>query len=88
MLPTEVERLFDAFPSDLPSRLRCLAIMRCVVDLGLRRSEVVALEFSDIDWASPTFAALVQEFFGPYLLLQRSLSPRTVRVLFGAKMRS
>ncbi len=27
---------------------------------------------------SPTFATLVQEFFGPYLLQQRSLSPRTV----------
>jgi site-specific recombinase XerD len=26
----------------------------------------------------PTFAALVQEFFGPYLLQQRALSPRTV----------
>ena len=28
--------------------------------------------------ASPTFAALVQEFFGPYMLQQRALSPRTV----------
>jgi site-specific recombinase XerD len=28
--------------------------------------------------SSPTFAALVQEFFGPYMLQQRSLSPRTV----------
>ena len=27
---------------------------------------------------SPTFAALVQEFFGPYLLQQRALSSRTV----------
>ena len=27
---------------------------------------------------SPTFAAQIQEFFGPYLLQQRSLSPRTV----------
>lgn len=27
---------------------------------------------------SPTFAALVQEFFGPYMLQQRALSPRTV----------
>lgn len=26
----------------------------------------------------PTFAALVQEFFGPYMLQQRALSPRTV----------
>lgn len=28
--------------------------------------------------SSPTFATLIQEFFGPYLLQQRSLSPRTV----------
>lgn len=27
---------------------------------------------------SPTFATLIQEFFGPYLLQQRSLSPRTI----------
>lgn len=27
---------------------------------------------------APTFAALVQEFFGPYMLQQRALSPRTV----------
>jgi integrase len=51
---TEVERLLDTFPPDFPSRLRCLAIMRCVVDLGLRSSEVVALELGDIDWAAGT----------------------------------
>jgi site-specific recombinase XerD len=54
LTPPEVERLLDAFPTDLPSRLRCLAIMRCVVDLGLRSSEVVALEFDDIDWTAGT----------------------------------
>lgn len=54
LTPPEVERLLDAFPSNLPSRLRCLAIMRCVVDLGLRSSEVVALELDDIDWALGT----------------------------------
>lgn len=50
----EIERLLDAFPTDLPSQLRCLAIMRCVVDLGLRSSEVIALEFDDIDWTAGT----------------------------------
>ncbi len=54
LTPPEVERLLDAFPSDLPSRLRCLAIMRCVVDLGLRSSEVIALELDDIDWTAGT----------------------------------
>lgn len=52
---SEVERLLDAFPPGLPSRLRCYAIVRCLVDLGLRSSEVVALEFDDIDWAAGTF---------------------------------
>ena len=51
---TDVDRLLGAFPAELPSRLRCLAIMRCVVDLGLRSSEVVGLELDDIDWTAGT----------------------------------
>jgi integrase len=50
----EVERLLDAFPPELPSRLRCYAIVRCVVDLGLRSSEVIELELDDVDWAAGT----------------------------------
>lgn len=50
----ELQRLLDAFPPGLPSRLRGYAIVRCLVDLGLRTSEVVALELDDIDWASGT----------------------------------
>ena len=50
----EVQRLLDAFPPDLPSRLRCFAIVRCAVDLGLRRSEIIALELDDIDWTAGT----------------------------------
>lgn len=49
-----LDRLLDAFPSNLPSRRRCYAVVRCVVDLGLRCSEVVGLEFEHIDWAAGT----------------------------------
>lgn len=54
LTPSEVQRLLDAFPPGLPSRLRCYAIVRCLVDLGLRSSEVIALELDHIDWAAGT----------------------------------
>jgi integrase len=50
----EVNRLLDAFPADLPSRRRCYALVRCVVDLGLRSCEVTALDLDDIDWVAGT----------------------------------
>nr|WP_297390263.1 tyrosine-type recombinase/integrase [uncultured Roseateles sp.] len=50
----EVQRLLDAFPPGFPSRLRCYAIVRCLVDLGLRSREVIALELDDIDWTAGT----------------------------------
>jgi integrase len=48
----DVERLLGAFPPGLPSRLRSYAIVRCLVDLGLRTSEVSSLALDDIDWAA------------------------------------
>lgn len=54
LTPSEVQRLLDAFPPGLPSRLRCYAIVRCLVDLGLRSSEVITLELDHIDWAAGT----------------------------------
>ena len=48
----EVAQLLDAFPPELPSRLRSYAIVRCVVDLGLRSREVINLDLDDIDWAA------------------------------------
>ena len=50
----EVDRLLTSFPAGLPSRLRCYALVRCVVDLGLRSSEVIALTLDDIDWMAGT----------------------------------
>ena len=48
----EVAQLLDAFPPELPSRLRSYAIVRCLVDLGLRSREVISLDLDDIDWAA------------------------------------
>jgi len=50
----EVARLLDAFPPELPSHLRSYAMVRCLVDLGLREREVVSLELDDIDWEAGT----------------------------------
>lgn len=50
----EVARLLGAFPPELPSRLRGYAMVRCLVDLGLREREVVSLELDDIDWEAGT----------------------------------
>ncbi|MGL3111791.1 tyrosine-type recombinase/integrase [Bradyrhizobium sp. BR 1432] len=46
----DVERLFSAFDRPCPSRRRGYAIVRCLVDLGLRSSEVIRLTLDDIDW--------------------------------------
>jgi site-specific recombinase XerD len=54
LAPDEVNRLLVAFPADLPSRRRCYALVRCLVDLGLRSSEAITLEFDDIDWVAGT----------------------------------
>lgn len=54
LAPDELSRLLAAFPAELPSRLRCYALVRCVVDLGLRSSEAIALELDDIDWMAGT----------------------------------
>ena len=48
----EVAQLLDAFPPELPSRLRSYAIVRCVVDLGLRSREVISLDLDNIDWVA------------------------------------
>ena len=50
----EVAQLLDAFPPGLPSGLRSYAIVRCVVDLGLRSREVIGLSLDDIDWRAAT----------------------------------
>lgn len=50
----EVTQLLGAFSPGMPSALRAYAMLRCVVDLGLRSSEVVSLMLNDIDWHAGT----------------------------------
>jgi integrase/recombinase XerC len=50
----EVERLLGALGHDGPSARRADAIVRCALDLGLRRSEVAKLGLDDIDWRAGT----------------------------------
>jgi site-specific recombinase XerD len=52
--PAEIEALLSSFKPGMPSRLRAFAMMRCVVDLGLRACEVVLIELNDIDWRAGT----------------------------------
>lgn len=52
--PTEVAQLLAPFPSNVASAHRAYAMVRCVVDLGLRASEVVGLDLDDIDWCGGT----------------------------------
>lgn len=54
LTPTEVAQLLDAFSLAMPSARRAYAMVRCVVDLGLRASEVVGLMLDDIDWNAGT----------------------------------
>jgi integrase len=46
----EVTALLNAFSGDFPRRGRAFAIARCLIDLGLRSSEVAGLTLDDIDW--------------------------------------
>jgi site-specific recombinase XerD len=54
--PTEVEieQLLRSFDRPFPSSRRAYAMVRCLVDLGLRSSEVVGLRLDDIDWQTGT----------------------------------
>ena len=50
----EVTQLLGAFSPELPSGLRAYAMVRCLVDLGLRAREVINLGLDDIDWKAGT----------------------------------
>jgi integrase/recombinase XerD len=50
----EIENLLGSFDRPFPSSRRAYAILRCLVDLGLRTSEVVRLRLDDIDWQAGT----------------------------------
>jgi integrase/recombinase XerD len=46
----EVGLLLQSFDASIPSAKRGYAIVRCLVDLGLRSSEVMHLQLDDINW--------------------------------------
>jgi len=50
----EVDALLQSFRADFPQRRRALAIARCLIDLGMRSSEVARLTLDDIDWQRGT----------------------------------
>ena len=52
MKPDEVERMMASCAADTDAGRRDLAMLTLMVRLGLRSSEVAALELADIDWRS------------------------------------
>ena len=50
----EIDQLLSSFDQSFPSRLRAYAMVRCLIDLGLRSSEVVKLKLDDINWSDGT----------------------------------
>lgn len=50
----ELAALLTAFDRKQPQHRRDYAIIRCLVDLGLRSCEVAALRLNDIDWKNGT----------------------------------
>lgn len=51
---TEIERLLSAFDRTSATGKRDFAITRCLLDLGLRRTEVAHLRLDDMDWRTGT----------------------------------
>lgn len=52
----EIDELLRSFDQPFPSRRRAYAMTRCLIDLGLRCSEVANLRLEDIDWADGTIS--------------------------------
>ncbi len=50
----EIDQLLSSFDQSFPSRLRAYAMVRCLIDLGLRSGEVVKLQLNDINWSNGT----------------------------------
>ena len=50
----ELKQLLDAFDRSNATGRRDYAITRCLLDLGLRRTEVARLQLDDVDWCAGT----------------------------------
>jgi len=57
----EVAALMAAFDRKRPQQQRDYAIVRCLVDLGLRSCEVAALRLGDIDWKNGTLTVCTEK---------------------------
>lgn len=57
--PAELTTLLTAFNQAHPQNQRDYAIIRCLLDLGLRSCEVAALRLEDLDWESGTLTIRV-----------------------------
>ena len=57
LAPAEIEQLEAALGQSGPSMLRADAMVRCMLDLGLRSGEVARLSLDDIDWDAGTISA-------------------------------
>lgn len=51
---TEIRQLLNAFDRKTATGKRDYAIARCLLDLGLRRTEVAHLQLADVDWRAGT----------------------------------
>lgn len=51
---TEISQLLNAFDRKTATGKRDYAIARCLLDLGLRRTEVAHLQLADVDWRAGT----------------------------------
>lgn len=54
----EIDELLRSFDQPFPSHQRAYAMTRCLIDLGLRCSEVVNLRLEDIDWDDGTICLI------------------------------
>lgn len=50
----EIDQLLSAFDQESATGKRDYAITRCLLDLGLRRTEVARLQLEDVDWRTGT----------------------------------
>lgn len=53
---TEIAELLRSFDEPFPSHRRAYAMTQCLIDLGLRCSDVVGLRLENIDWADGTIS--------------------------------
>lgn len=54
----EIDQLLRSFKQSFPSHRRAYAMVRCLIDLGLRCNEVVKLRLDDINWAEGTITLI------------------------------